>query len=146
MMKDLRPSLLDDMGLVPAISSFAGEQLKRSGVKFSIDVQGVRRKLAPPVETALFRIFQEAITNIAKHAEAKNARIELRFKDASVEARIADDGRGFDPVGSRTTWQTFGLLGIERASGHLGRQVADRLPSRPGHGNPTGSPDPLWQR
>jgi two-component system sensor histidine kinase DegS len=65
------------------------------------------------VETALFRIFQEAITNIARHSVAKNAHIELWFKDSLVAARITDDGRGFDPVTSHTTWQTFGLLGIE---------------------------------
>jgi signal transduction histidine kinase len=113
LMRDLRPSLLDDLGLVPAISSFAETQLKHSGVKFTIDVQGVKKKLAPPVETALFRIFQEAITNIARHSVAKNAHIELWFKDSLVAARITDDGRGFDPVTSHTTWQTFGLLGIE---------------------------------
>jgi PAS domain S-box-containing protein len=132
MMKDLRPSLLDDMGLVPAVSALAEAQLKPSGVKFAIDVQGVNRKLASPLETALFRIFQEAITNIAKHARARNARIELRFNESAVAARIADDGRGFDPVASHTTWKTFGLLGIEERVTLLGGTL--RIDSQAGRG------------
>ena len=84
------------------------------------------------METALFRIFQEAITNIAKHAEAKNGRIELRFKDSSIEARITDDGRGFNPVASRATWQTFGLLGIEERVAILGGTL--RIDSQEGRG------------
>ena len=132
LMQDLRPSLLDDLGLIPAVRSYAKTQLEQSGVKCQIDVQGVKRKLAPPVETALFRIFQEAITNIAKHAEAKNSSIELRFKDSSFEARISDDGCGFDAVNSRTTWQTFGLLGIEERVAILGGTL--RIDSQEGRG------------
>ena len=101
-------------------------------MKFTIDVQGQKRKLAPALETALFRIFQEAITNIAKHSLAKNGRIELRFKEASIEARITDDGCGFDPVGSHTTWKTFGLLGIEERVAILGGAL--RVDSQEGHG------------
>ena len=131
-MQDLRPSLLDDLGLIPAIQSFAERQLKRAGVNVAIDVQGDKRKLFPAMETALFRIFQEAITNIAKHAAAKNGRIELRFKETSVEARISDDGRGFDPVSSHATWQTFGLLGIEERVAILGGAL--RIDSQQGQG------------
>ncbi len=132
LMQNLRPSLLDDLGLVPAISSFAERQLERSGIKFQIDVQGVKRKLPASMETALFRIFQEAITNIAKHAEAKNGRMELRFKESFLEAEITDDGCGFDPATSRATWQTFGLLGIEERVAILGGTL--RIDSQEGRG------------
>jgi signal transduction histidine kinase len=132
LMRDLRPSLLDDLGLIAAISSFAERQLTPADVQFTIDVQGKKRKLAQPLETVLFRIFQEAINNIAKHAQANNGRIELRFKDRSVEARITDDGRGFDPVSSHTTWQTFGLLGIEERVAILGGTL--RIESQEGQG------------
>ena len=133
LMRDLRPSLLDDLGLIAAIRSFAETQLKPAGVKFTDRrARGRRENLLRRLETALFRIFQEAITNIAKHAEAKNGRIELRFKDSSIEARITDDGRGFDPVGSRTTWQTFGLLGIEERVAILGGTL--RIDSQEGRG------------
>ena len=115
-----RPSLLDDLGLVPAVSSFAEKQQERSGVRFGIDVQGSKRKLPASTETALFRIFQEAITNDVKHAGAKNGRIELRFGDSSLEATVSDDGRGFDPAASRAAWKTFGLLGMEERAAILG--------------------------
>jgi signal transduction histidine kinase len=120
LMMDLRPTLLDDMGLVPAIRSFAESQLQRAGVRIAIEVKGTKRRLAPVVEIALFRILQEAITNIAKHAQAASGTVELCFKESSVVACIADDGRGFDPVTSRATWQTFGLLGIEERIALLG--------------------------
>jgi PAS domain S-box-containing protein len=132
LMRDLRPSLLDDLGLIAAISSFAERQLTQAGVKFSVDVQGDERKLAPPLEIALFRIFQEAINNIGKHAQAKRGRIELRFKDGSVEAQIADDGCGFNPVTSRATWKTFGLLGMEERVTILGGTL--RIESQEGQG------------
>ena len=132
LMRDLRPALLDDMGLVPAVRSFAETQLKRSGVRVEMDVRGEKRKLAPSLETALFRIFQEAINNIAKHAQATTARIELQFNDSSVTARITDDGRGFDPATSHATWKTFGLLGIEERVAMLGGAV--QIGSRKGRG------------
>ena len=131
-MRNLRPSLLDDLGLIAAVSSFAEMQLAQANVQFSIDIQGKKRKLAPSLETALFRIFQEAITNIAKHSAAKNGRIELRFTDSSIEARITDDGHGFNPVASRATWKTFGLLGIEERVAILGGTL--RIESQEGKG------------
>ncbi len=132
LMQDLRPSLLDDLGLIPAVGSYAKTKLERSGIKFQIDVQGVKRKLPASMETALFRIFQEAITNIAKHAQAKNARIELQFKDSSLEAQITDDGCGFNPATSRATWKTFGLLGMEERVTILGGTL--RIDSQEGRG------------
>ncbi len=132
LMRDLRPSLLDDLGLTAAVSSFAETQLAQADVKFTIDIQGKKRKLAPSLETALFRIFQEAITNIAKHSAANNGRIELRFKDSSIAARITDNGHGFNPVTSHATWQTFGLLGIEERVAILGGTL--RIESQEGRG------------
>ena len=71
LMIDLRPALLDDLGLIAAILPMPTAQLARAGVKFHVEVEGPQRKLAPSVEIALFRIVQEAITNIAKHAAAE---------------------------------------------------------------------------
>ena len=132
LMIDLRPALLDDLGLIPAISSYADAQLARAGVKFHVEVEGTQRKLAPSTEIALFRIVQEAITNIAKHAAANKVRIRLRFKDSSVEAMIEDDGRGFDPVRSRTNWNALGLLGVEERVTLLGGSL--RIDSWKGYG------------
>jgi signal transduction histidine kinase len=132
LMIDLRPALLDDLGLIPAISSYADAQLARAGVKFHVEVEGVQRKLAPSAEIALFRIIQEAITNTAKHAAARKVRIRLRFKELSVEVMIEDDGRGFDPVRSRTNWNALGLLGVEERVALLGGSL--RIDSWKGYG------------
>ena len=120
LMMDLRPTLLDHLGLIPAVRSLAESQVKRAGVQIDIKVHGERRRLAPATEIALFRILQEAITNIAKHAKAKHGTVEISFNDASVAACIVDDGRGFDPVMSRATWRTFGLIGMEERVSLLG--------------------------
>jgi signal transduction histidine kinase len=120
LMMDLRPTLLDHLGLIPAVRSLAESQLQRAGVQIGIKVQGERRRLAPATEIALFRILQEAITNIAKHAKARLGTVELSFNDDSVAACIVDDGRGFDPVASRAAWRTFGLIGMEERVSLLG--------------------------
>ena len=112
-MMDLRPTLLDDLGLIPAVRSFAEGHLSAAGVRVHFEVQGPARRLAPALEIALFRIFQEALTNIKKHAKAANCTIALVFKESSVSASITDDGRGFDTTASRGIWQAFGLVGIE---------------------------------
>jgi signal transduction histidine kinase len=132
LMMDLRPALLDDLGLIPAIRSYADAQLTRARVNFHVDVEGVKRKLSPAMEIALFRILQEGITNIAKHASAATAWIRLRFKESSIEAAIEDDGRGFDPVRSRTNWNALGLLGVEERVTLLGGTL--RIDSVEGHG------------
>ena len=104
----------------------------RGGVKLRVEIEGMQRKLAPSAEIALFRIAQEAITNIAKHAAATRVYIGLRFKESSVEATIEDDGRGFDPVRSRTNWNALGLLGVEERVTLLGGSL--RIDSREGYG------------
>jgi signal transduction histidine kinase len=113
LMTDLRPSLLDDLGLIPAVRSFAEGQLGPAGVRVRVEVRGASRRLAPVLEIALFRIFQEAITNVKKHARAASCTLALVFKESSVSARIEDDGCGFDTIASRGIWQAFGLVGIE---------------------------------
>lgn len=113
LMTDLRPSLLDDLGLIPAVRSFAEGQLGSAGVRVRVEVQGGSRRLAPSIEIALFRIFQEAITNVKKHARAAHCTIAMVFKELSVSASVVDDGRGFDPIASRGVWQAFGLVGME---------------------------------
>ncbi len=130
LMVDLRPTLLDDLGLIPAIHWYAETHLARAGVEPRIEVVGPKRRLPPPVETALFRVIQEATTNIVKHAGAKTATIRLQFEASSITASIADDGKGFDPREKRP--EGFGLLGMEERVTLLGGIFT--LDSRPGHG------------
>lgn len=123
---DLRPSLLDDLGLLPAIGWYAESRLQPLGIKVHVEVEGEERRLEPQVETALFRIIQEAITNVARHAKADNAAVSISFGESSIDVEIEDDGCGFD-VGtlkapSRHTGG-FGLLGMKERVFLLGGTI-----------------------
>ncbi len=94
MSQDLRPSVLDDLGLVPALRTLAKQP---SGAAVSLHVDGLRDRLPPPIETALYRIAQEALTNANKYARATEVKIDLRCLDGHVRLEVHDDGIGFDP-------------------------------------------------
>lgn len=94
---NLRPQILDDMGLVPAAMWVAQEHLQRRGVETSLEVNGRQRRLPEPVETVAFRVIQEAVQNIQRHAQATSAHLALTFGQDALEILILDDGRGFDP-------------------------------------------------
>lgn len=94
---DLRPSLLDDLGLGAALRWQVQNRLEAAGVRADLQVRGEGRRLPAPIETALYRVLQEAITNILKHAQAHYVEIDLDLsRDDVVTARIEDDGRGFN--------------------------------------------------
>lgn len=93
---DLRPALLDTLGLVPAIHQYAEANLRPLGINVSIETKGVDRRLPPEVEAGLFRWTQGAIGNIAQHSKAKNATIVLEYQDDEFLLCISDDGQGFD--------------------------------------------------
>ena len=93
---DLRPMVLDDMGLVPAIRWYAETRLDPEGIAWTIDVDHPEVRLAPHLETALFRIAQEAMTNVAKHSAAGTTHISLSIDSDSARIVVADDGRGFE--------------------------------------------------
>lgn len=119
LMRGLRPSALDDLGLVAAVSSYAGTRFESSGIRFEFTVEGQARRLPRTVETALFRIAQEAINNIAKHAHAKHVHVSLDLRDSTAKLAVIDDGRGFDATThmSRNGIHSLGLLGMrERAT------------------------------
>lgn len=133
---DLRPSLLDDLGLAPAIAWYAEERIESLGI--AVDLQcdlPSGSRLPPALETALFRIAQEAIGNIAKHAGASHVTISLRVVGGTVVLSIEDDGCGFEPgrhsirpaVGSG-----FGLQSMSERASALGGEL--RLRTAPGQG------------
>lgn len=93
---DLRPSLLDDLGLMPALHWYAETHLENEGVKIVWNTNSTEHRLPPEVETALFRIGQEAITNIAKYAIASEVHIGLTFDGQHAVLEIADNGTGFN--------------------------------------------------
>ena len=96
MIANLRPSLLDTLGLVPAVRQYAEANLHPLGINVSVETQGLDRHLAPEVETEIFRVIQGAIGNIVQHSMAKNATITLEYRSDELLLRIIDDGQGFD--------------------------------------------------
>lgn len=131
----LRPSALDDLGLVAALRSHIRQVLEPAGVRFEIDAAELSDRLDPIVETALFRIHQEALTNIIRHANADQVRFRLAREDGVIVAEIQDDGVGFDLDSSRADppgRRGYGLLGMRERAILLGGQI--KIDSQPGHG------------
>ncbi len=106
---DLRPTLLDDLGLAAALRWYAESRLGERGVRVHLEVGGDERRLPAGLETAVYRTLQEAITNVARHAEATNLSISLEFREADLLAEVEDDGRGFDPAETRRVNGSHGL-------------------------------------
>jgi signal transduction histidine kinase len=131
---DLRPVVLDDLGLIAAMRSYAEEHLVPRGVAVQVTLHGTTRRLPPELEITLFRIAQEAINNIANHAAAQHASIMIEFRDSLVQVVVEDDGRGFDPsavFNSAENDRGFGLLGMqERAALAEGTFDIDSQPGR----------------
>ena len=122
----LRPAILDDLGLVPAIRWFARTNLEQVGIHVVVKAPSVPLELSPAVTTTLFRIVQEAVHNIVQHADAGSVTIVLQLNGGAVQLRVEDDGRGFDPAhASRDAveLQQLGLLGIRERAELLGGEV-----------------------
>lgn len=132
---NLRPSVLDDLGLIMAIDWLCKEQMAKRGLEVELDVENTGPQLPPPVETVLFRITQEALNNVLKHSGASRATVRLRVRDGRVVLEVEDDGLGFDAervLRARGPRYTLGLHGmIERAT--LSGGIL-RVMSSPGHG------------
>ncbi len=108
----LRPSMLDDLGLAPALKWIAEQSAGRGG--FAVNFHHVRAqsRLAPDIETACFRIVQEALTNITRHAQAKRVEISLRREGEDMVLSVQDDGLGFDIQAMRQRAVLGGSLGV----------------------------------
>ena len=117
---DLRPSALDDLGLLPALRWYIKEYQQKCGIEVEFTSSGLKERLSPEMETAIYRIIQESLTNTAKHARAHKVWVTVTEDCDAIHAGIRDDGCGFDaPAVLRTPWQDRGLgLGgmMERAS------------------------------
>jgi signal transduction histidine kinase len=117
----LRPSVLDDLGLPAAVQKQTREFSKRTGVTVSVKVDGRFDELRDPHRTYIYRIVQEALTNCAKHANARHIAVTLADRHGRIELTIADDGAGFDPDRMRTGG--LGLIGMEERVRELGGTV-----------------------
>jgi signal transduction histidine kinase len=120
----LRPKALDDFGLVPALERLVQTFSESSGIQVDLEAQLGEERLPNEVETTLYRIVQEALTNVVKHAEATKVSILLVRRESSATAVIEDNGRGFVPATAAT--ERFGLDGMrERAELHDGRLTVE---------------------
>lgn len=115
----LRASPLEDLGLLLALHTLAENAAARGGFRLSLELPPSLRKLPPDIEQALYRIAQEALENIVRHAEARQARLCLAQEGSQLRLEISDDGRGFSPDASQTSGG-FGLQGIRERAELLG--------------------------
>jgi signal transduction histidine kinase len=145
---DLRPSMLDDFGLVPALEWFVDRQAQRSGFGAELAVAPAELRMPANLETTVFRVAQIALTNVARHAQAKHVHVELRQDAAELELRIRDDGIGFDVAAAlerASRGATFGLLSMQERVWLVGGTL--EITSTPGLGTeirarfPVGSKD-----
>lgn len=108
---DLRPMTLDDLGLIPTVKRIAEMMRERTGSNVEVTVNGKDTELDSHIEIALFRVIQESLNNVEKHANAKKTIISIRFMADSIEAAIEDDGDGFEPGNGQAG--CFGLIGMQ---------------------------------
>ncbi|MDI6693825.1 MAG: histidine kinase [Anaerolineales bacterium] len=134
LISDLRPSSLDDLGLVPAILSYAEERLKPCGIALQLSEDGIEGRLPAVVETAMFRIIQEAFTNIIRHSHASKVDVRLGFSGSDLLLRLTDNGDGFDLATIRAEKQCkgFGLQGMQERVHMLGGEF--EIVTAPGEG------------
>lgn len=119
---DLRPSVLDDLGLLPALELLA-DDLEKQGITTTFKVIGEARRLSPEVEVMLFRIAQEAVRNIWRHAEASAAELSIEFTKNKVKVSISDNGKGFRMpyrLGDQASLGKLGLVGMQERARLLG--------------------------
>lgn len=134
---DLRPMVLDDLGLAPALRDYVAGFGESGGVAAAFDVSGQERRLPPAVELAGFRVVQEALANVRKHAAAEHVVVRLTFGPALLRAEVIDDGAGFDPDAARPAGDAgetphYGLRSMRERVALLGGRLDVR--ALPGQG------------
>ncbi|HEX4341967.1 MAG TPA: sensor histidine kinase, partial [Verrucomicrobiae bacterium] len=144
---NLRPSILDDLGLVPALRWYTDRQATLLGLKIKFLADPLAHRLDSVIETECFRVAQEALTNVARHARAKSVTVELHLKNRRLHLYVRDDGAGFDVAAIReqaVQGASLGLLSMEERAALAGGQL--KLNSTPGRGTEVHAWFPLkWQ-
>jgi signal transduction histidine kinase len=128
---ELRPAILDDLGLAAAVEWAAGEFAARTGMKCALDLPPADLAIDSETATALFRILQEALTNIARHAEATEFSVRLAESDGGLCLEVRDNGKGFHEARLAHGWPP-GILGMRERALLLGGRLTIR--SSPGEG------------
>jgi two-component system sensor histidine kinase UhpB len=127
--RHLRPTALDDHGLLPALATHVRRFAAQTGIQADLTTRGEATKLAADEEIAVYRVAQEALANVARHAEASRVEVKLDTSSRVLELRVRDDGRGFD---SRRRRKGLGLDGMAERARLVGGELA--IQSRPGSG------------
>jgi two-component system sensor histidine kinase UhpB len=131
---NLRPTVLDDLGLAAAIRASSETRLADAGIKLHLEAD-YEERLPITLETALFRVIQEAVNNIIRHSKAENASIELVVDDSTIAVDVEDDGIGFvtdNMFEIRESGQGLGLLGMQERVSLLGGTMS--INSQPANG------------
>ncbi len=131
----LRPSVLDELGLVPAVQTLLRGMEETRGIKTEMQVIGAESRLGAEMELALFRIVQEALSNVKRHSEASSVHVRIEFGARSLKAVVSDDGKGFQApkrLSDLASERRLGLTGMEERAKMLGGQVS--VESGPGTG------------
>ncbi len=132
---ELHPFLLDDLGLVATVESLIDNNLKTAGLKVGLKTKGKLRRLSPDKELTLFRVIQEALGNIVRHAKAKNVTVGFAFLKDTLKVRIIDDGIGFDVqkvTDVKERPRGLGILGMRERTGLINGSMS--ISSQPGKG------------
>jgi len=144
---DLRPSILDDLGLEPALRWYTERQAALVELKVKFHADQLEQRLDPMIETECFRVAQEALTNVVRHAQAKVVTVELRKENGQLHLRVSDDGIGFDGASVReqaVRGASLGLLSMEERASLAGGGL--EFKSNPGQGTEVHAWFPLkWQ-
>jgi two-component system sensor histidine kinase DegS len=133
--RDLRPSALDDLGLLPALEGLMGDIEAGNGVETGLRICGDRQRLPPEVELALFRIVQEALNNAKRHSQASQVVTTVEFGKGGTRITVDDDGQGFevpDRAGDLVSTGKLGLIGMQERAQLLGGTL--KIRSKPGKG------------
>lgn len=133
--RDLRPIYLEDLGLVPALEMLGRDTSQSTGLGIVFEKNGEERRLPSNVELALYRIAQEGLSNVVRHAEARQAKVFLQFSEENVTLAVQDDGLGFKVPESPAEMAPaghFGLLGVQERAESIGARL--QIESAPGQG------------
>lgn len=137
--RDLRPMALEDLGLIPALQFLVNDLARSDSIQAHLETSGSPQGLPPDLEVAIYRIVQEALWNVRKHAQAGAVTVRAQFNPQEVEISVEDDGVGFvvpEAVTDLASLGSFGLLGIEERVQLLGGRL--EIVSQPGHGTRLG--------
>lgn len=126
LVRDLRPAQLDDLGIVAALEYLVGEERKRSGLQVSLEISIPKLRLDSLVETVFFRVAQEALTNVVRHAQIDRAEMRLLECSEWIVLQVEDHGVGFDPGLSLPPTRGFGIAGMRERAESVGGQLLIR--------------------